>query len=196
MKIKMTKVKSKLIITAWNLFLEKGYENTTVDEIISSSGTSKGSFYHHFKGKEDLLFSLAYKFDDDYFKWLSEENKDSSAIDRLKDFNIFVNNNLENSPYKMFYADLYGLQVRTRHERHILNSERIYYKIITRLFKEAIDNGEISSEESYDDLAKTYCIIQRGTTYDWCLNKWNYSLVNQSKRIINSFLDSVIEKNI
>jgi len=191
MKVKKTRVKSKLIDTAWNLFLEKGYEQTTVDQIITESGTSKGSFYHHFKGKEDLLFALAYKFDDEYEIWLESEDKNISAIDRLIDFNRYVSTNLEESPFKMFYADLYGLQVRTQFERHILNPGRVYYHIITRLFKEAIENGEIDEHESYDDLCKTFAIMQRGLTYDWCLNMWNYSLLDQSEKIVDTFLLSL-----
>ena len=36
--------KGKIINAAWDLFYEQGYEDTTVEEIIDKSGTSKGSF--------------------------------------------------------------------------------------------------------------------------------------------------------
>ena len=39
-------VKSRIVSAAWKLFYEKGYNGTTVDEIIELSGTSKGSFYY------------------------------------------------------------------------------------------------------------------------------------------------------
>ena len=65
-----TTIKEQLISAAWELFLEKGYDATTVNEIIERSQTSRGSFYHHFRGKEDLIFSLAYFFDNDYDEWL------------------------------------------------------------------------------------------------------------------------------
>ena len=188
---KMTKVREKLLNTALELFLDKGYDNTTVNEIIKKSKTSKGSFYHHFRGKEELLFCVAYKFDEVYNNWLKTENSTISALQRLKDFNVFVCNNLENSPYKVFYSDLYGMQVRTQFERHILNPDRLYYKLVDRLFKEAIENGEITTNRSYSELEKTYTTIQRGLTYDWCLNKWNYSITNKSQQIINAYLDSL-----
>ena len=44
--------KGKIIKAAWELFYQNGYEDTTVEEIIERSGTSKGSFYHYFKGKD------------------------------------------------------------------------------------------------------------------------------------------------
>ena len=58
--------KGKIITAAWNLFYEQGYENTTVEEIIEKSGTSKGSFYHYFEGKDALLESLSYVFYEEY----------------------------------------------------------------------------------------------------------------------------------
>ena len=46
--------KGKIISAAWKLFYEQGYDDTTIDEIIAESGTSKGSFYHYFEGKDAL----------------------------------------------------------------------------------------------------------------------------------------------
>ena len=43
--------KKKIVSAAWKLFYEQGYDNTTVDDIVEESGTSKGSFYHYFEGK-------------------------------------------------------------------------------------------------------------------------------------------------
>ena len=50
--------RGRIIAAAWKLFYEQGYENTTVEEIIEASSTSKGSFYHYFEGKDTLLSSL------------------------------------------------------------------------------------------------------------------------------------------
>ena len=41
--------KEKIINAAWELFREKGYEETTLQDIIDKSGTSRGAFYHHFR---------------------------------------------------------------------------------------------------------------------------------------------------
>lgn len=48
-----------VIETALALFMEKGYENVSVDEVISATGTSKGTFYHYFKGKDEILQEIA-----------------------------------------------------------------------------------------------------------------------------------------
>ena len=58
--------KKKIVSAAWKLFYEQGYDNTTVDDIVEESGTSKGSFYHYFEGKDALLSSLSFLFDEKY----------------------------------------------------------------------------------------------------------------------------------
>ena len=58
--------KGRIVSAAWSLFYRQGYDNTTVEEIIAESGTSKGSFYHYFEGKDALLSSLSYLFDEKY----------------------------------------------------------------------------------------------------------------------------------
>jgi AcrR family transcriptional regulator/protoporphyrinogen oxidase len=47
-----------VVRTALKLFNEKGYENVSVDEIIAATGTSKGTFYHYFRGKEEIVAEL------------------------------------------------------------------------------------------------------------------------------------------
>jgi len=55
-----TQKKRRLVIeTAMRLFVEKGYEHVSVDEIIGAANISKGTFYHYFDSKDDLLGELA-----------------------------------------------------------------------------------------------------------------------------------------
>ncbi|MDD4364007.1 MAG: TetR/AcrR family transcriptional regulator [Atribacterota bacterium] len=50
--------KKEFLVIARKLFFTKGYDQTSVDEIIKEVGLSKGSFYYYFKSKEDLLDEL------------------------------------------------------------------------------------------------------------------------------------------
>ncbi len=49
-----TTAREKLLAAAQELMLERGYNATTVDEICTHAGVSKGSFYHFFDSKEEL----------------------------------------------------------------------------------------------------------------------------------------------
>jgi TetR/AcrR family transcriptional repressor of nem operon len=52
-----TDSRTRLLDAALASFRRKGYSATTVDEICGATGLSKGSFFHHFKGKEDLALA-------------------------------------------------------------------------------------------------------------------------------------------
>ncbi len=51
--------KAEFLDTAMSLFIERGYDDTSVNAIIEAVGVSKGAFYHYFRTKEELLDELA-----------------------------------------------------------------------------------------------------------------------------------------
>lgn len=48
-------LKDRIIQSAYELFSTKGFQKTTITDIVKASGTSKGGFYHHFNSKEDIV---------------------------------------------------------------------------------------------------------------------------------------------
>lgn len=50
--------KNEILDAAGILFLEKGYDNTSVVDIMNAVGIAKGTLYHHFKSKEDIMDGL------------------------------------------------------------------------------------------------------------------------------------------
>lgn len=63
-----------ILDVAFRLFMEKGYEHTSIQDIINHlGGLSKGAIYHHFKSKEDILFAVTDRM-------VSESNQMLAAI--------------------------------------------------------------------------------------------------------------------
>jgi AcrR family transcriptional regulator len=54
--------RNEFLDAALALFLERGYDATTINDVIAAVGVSKGAFYHHFAAKDDLLEGLALRF--------------------------------------------------------------------------------------------------------------------------------------
>jgi AcrR family transcriptional regulator len=48
----------KILDTAESLFIEKGYDHTSLQDIIAATGLSKGAIYHHFTSKEAIFYSV------------------------------------------------------------------------------------------------------------------------------------------
>ena len=89
--------RGRIIAAAWKLFYEQGYENTTVEEIIEASSTSKGSFYHYFEGKDTLLSSLSYLFDEKYQELEAQLDPEGNRFESLLFLNRQLFGYIENS---------------------------------------------------------------------------------------------------
>src|SRR6202012_5738925 len=56
--------KLRLTLTAQRLFAEKGYESTSVADILKAAGANSGSLYHFFPTKQDLLLEVLRRYRD------------------------------------------------------------------------------------------------------------------------------------
>ena len=76
-----------ILETASRLFIEKGYEHTSIQDIINSlGGLSKGAIYHHFKSKEEILIAVTDKMSEQSNEMLAEIKKrtDITRNEKLK----------------------------------------------------------------------------------------------------------------
>lgn len=62
MTTKGERTREKMLATAEALVLEKGFAATSLDDILHATGTSKGAFFHHFKGKAELAEALVERY--------------------------------------------------------------------------------------------------------------------------------------
>jgi len=56
--------KQEIIHVAERLFIEKGYKNTTINDLLQATNLSKGGFYHYFNSKEELILSCVQQITD------------------------------------------------------------------------------------------------------------------------------------
>jgi len=85
----MSTSKEKILESARDLFHLKGYDNTSVDDLLINTGVTKSNFYYHFKSKEELgLLILEKRIEDYEIKFLSNTigNESVSPEKRLKKY--------------------------------------------------------------------------------------------------------------
>ena len=71
--------KQEILNAAQNLFASKGYQETSVSDIMNMAGGAKGMFYHCFQSKEEVMYALGNQ--------LFFENNPFEAIKKRKDLN-------------------------------------------------------------------------------------------------------------
>lgn len=78
---------SRILDAAEKLFIEKGYDNTSIQDIINNlGGLSKGAIYHHFKSKEDLFYAVGNRYNEQLFADMNSVVNDSnlSGLGKLR----------------------------------------------------------------------------------------------------------------
>ena len=206
--------KGRIISAAWKLFYEQGYEGTTVEDIVFESGTSKGSFYHYFDGKDALMGTLAYVFDEKYEELIPALDPNMGALETLAYINHELYVMIEASVSIDLLTRLLSTQLLARGEKHLLDRSRVYFRLLTcpawgfsgddlahlrarcpegdlyQCLEQGAERGELRREVSVDELVRAFAMWERAQLYDWCLCGGDYSLVSYAEKMTPLFLES------
>ena len=184
------KTRGRIISAAWKLFYEQGYDGTTVEDIVFESGTSKGSFYHYFDGKDALMGTLAYVFDEKYEELNQTLDPDQNAVDKL----IYINHELfamiESSVSIDLLTRLLSTQLLARGEKHLLDRSRFYFRLLRQIVRQGAQRGEFREGLTQDEIVRAFAMWERAQLYDWCLCSGDYSLVTYADKMTPLFLES------
>ena len=182
--------KKKIVSAAWKLFYEQGYDNTTVEDIIFESETSKGSFYHYFEGKDALLGSLSMIFDEKYEELRQEMDPDMHAVDKLIYMNHELFSMIDNTVSVELLARLFSTQLTTKGEKHLLSRDRTYFKLLHQVVRQGLERHELRGDLTANEIINDYAMFERGLMYDWCLSDGDYALARHADRLMPMFLRS------
>ena len=187
---KTSDTKSRIVSAAWKLFYEQGYDNTTIDDILEAAHVSRGSFYHYFDGKDALLSSLSFLFDEKYKEIYPLIPPEMNSIDKLLYMNRELFGMIENTISIELLARLFATQLITKGEKHLLDRSRVYYRLLRQVILEGQERGEIRADANANELSKLYALCERGIMYDWCICNGDYSLKEYASSVMPRFLES------
>ena len=174
-------VKSRIIDAAWGLFSEKGFEATTLNDIIEAAGVAKGTFYYYFRGKDSLLTTLSVILDN-YYAELDKELKDEdNAFDKLMYLNYKMNTMIGTKIDFSLMANLYSAQLLRDDKGYLLDRNRYYFRLIARIIEDGQKKGEITTSKTTEEIVRIYSLCERALITDWCMHNGEYSLGEFSK---------------
>ncbi len=93
--------KNFIIETSFIFFLDKGYRNTSMSDLVNETKLSKGAFYHHFKNKEELYQEVINRYFISYYK---EVNWDA-----MQELSVTEIENVIKEFYKSFIPEIVAL---------------------------------------------------------------------------------------
>ncbi|HII83635.1 MAG TPA: TetR/AcrR family transcriptional regulator [Methanobacterium subterraneum] len=175
--------KSRIMETAFKLFLEKGFADVSLNEIIKASNITTGGFYYHFDSKDTLLVEVIKKYIFNYFNSTIEQIRDFEGTPKEKlktvilsivgdDSTIDKTTQLVESAEKIDYRVLHLLLLEGVQKYDIISEHytEFYYNLLDfnkDVLKEGIDQGVIRSDIDITDLALVIQTIMVGTVIMW-----------------------------
>lgn len=143
--------KTFIIETAFSLFLNKGYRNTSMSDLVKATKLSKGAFYYHFKNKEKLYMDVIDLYFLSYYKkidWRESENLNIKEIENLmkKFYSIFVPDIMKTTGKGM---SRYFILFFEAYEIHPLFKETVndFYKRLKKLLTKRFLNEKVENPE-------------------------------------------------
>lgn len=175
--------REKIINTAWKLFYEEGFGETTINDIIREADISKGTFYYYFRSKDNLLGTLSEILDREYQRLEGEEPEGLSCFDKLIWLNYEVHSFMERTMDYRLLSYLYSAQIVKESFSALLNRNRYYYRYIERIMDEGRRNGELIDTMSVSDMVRYFSMGERALVTEWCMNNGSFSLGEFSRKV-------------
>lgn len=134
----------KILDASLKLFLEKGYEETTVLDIISEmGGLTRGAFYHHFKSKEEVFDALCEKlfYESNPFE-KAKSHKDLNGLEKLK---FVLRTSFDETEHHQLSMASMQLLESPAFLKKLIESNQELAPMYQELIEEGIQDGSIHS---------------------------------------------------
>lgn len=186
---KSRETKARIFNAAKQILQEQGYEALSIKNICEAAGVSNGSFYHHFKTKDDLLSYYIEEqpsINPDYLDLPGNAEEAKTAIIRVYLNYVHYCRELGVAFMSNYYTPKnQSLNPLTRTERP--------YPIVTvhDYLKRAMDAGVITLPLPLEDVTSDIRIIVIGNVFDWCLKNGEADFERNMDRSLKVYLDGL-----
>jgi len=179
----------KILESAVSEFTQRGFDGASLNQIISTAGLSKGSFYYYFENKIDLLVGVLEAFFSPDFIIILDELKQSS--DTTKFWSIFRNVSIKqvakwfDNPWGLKLSGfIVGLPDHVTSSNQMTNYMEKWMGVLATLIEHGQNIGALRSDLPMPVIQKLWMsndqIIIR-----WMVKEWEQSTMKQREKLID-----------
>lgn len=187
--------RAEIMDAAMLLFMEKGYANTTTQDIVDKVNISRGLLYYHFKNKEDILYCLVERYSEKLLRDIHVivNDDDKTAIEKIRafiDVTIISTDNVS--------AEGTELQKTVDLEENRYMLDKLSHKLIEKLtiyFEKIINQGISEKVFSVKYPSETAEFLM--TAYVFVSN--NIGIITSKKEPVKDYLNTfkiMLEQNL
>lgn len=169
-QLKAVETRKKILKAAKVLIAEKGFEDTSIGDVVQRAGVSTGSFYTYFKKKEDVVEELNQT---DFYRLAEIANgmEDRDILERLRYYCGYFLGDIEETGIEICRQ---WLKNNLTPNNMLLGGEEITkyrydYRAMQEVLNEAVKRGELKVDTPVDDLALLINAQLYGLMVIWCM---------------------------
>lgn len=188
-QLKSQETKKKIFLAAKNILKREGYDALSIKNICEEAGVSNGSFYHHFKTKDDLL---------SYY--IEEQPSISSSllvspesVDDVRNTVVLVYLNYVKYCQELGVEFMANYYTPKNQSLNPLKRTERSYPIVTvqEYLKQSMDAGIIRSDLPLDEITTDIRMIVIGNVFEWCLKNGDTDFEENMKRSLETYLRGI-----
>ena len=194
---KKIETKNKIFEASGRLFKEKGFENTTVDEITRDAGIAKGTFFNYFPTKEALLLYFGEQKEELIYGLIENESiKQIPIKEKITNILVFVAESCEKdkelTKLLIFESTRYMVQSCLGPDDEKCK-DRLYRltKIICDLLEESAKNGEIKSNIDVKKAAEIISSVHFNSLMVWLKSESEMSFSDDISAKIDMLFEGI-----
>ena len=188
-QLKSKETKAKIFRAAKHILQKQGYEQLSIKNICEEAGVSNGSFYHHFKTKDDLL-----SYDIEEQPSINPDLLDmpqNAAEAKAAIIQVYLN--------YVHYCQELGVEFMSNYYtpknqslNPLIRTERPY-PIVTvhNYLQKAIDADIIKPDLDLEDITTDIRMIVIGNVFEWCLKSGEADFEGNMRRTLRIYLDGL-----
>ncbi|MGP4081026.1 TetR/AcrR family transcriptional regulator [Pseudalkalibacillus sp. R45] len=173
-----------ILDAAAQCFADKGFSDTTVDDIAKASGTSKGSIYLYFSSKEEIFYRLNEKSAEQFLEIKKQLAEQDSASAKLKYiFQHLISGSVGKEDFNKISVQFEFWVYISRNDKEALFTERVemFTSLIKEIVEEGVEKGEFKEDIQVDDFSKLFWSIWDGILVQLLFHKKDSELKNMMR---------------
>jgi len=183
------KTRQKILENALVLFAEKGFKGTSINDIATAAGVSKGLAYNYFKNKNDLLFAVLRLLEEELSLMLIALNRESDPYEKLKLMIALTLDMLQKDEkfWTLYMNFAFQPEIKIEAKNVMQNTLKGAFAVIEDIFEQiGVKNPAGES--------KILGAILDGVSFHYIIDKENYPLEKVKMYLVKKYSKKELEK--
>lgn len=161
---------NEILDAAELLFIQKGYEKATVNDILEKVDIGKGTFYHYFKSKEEVMNAVIERMKDHVVNTAQSIADDQTMNAHEKLRNIILSLNISDSPDGPMIEELHQPSNAQMHQKSIVETIKDTAPILAEVVKQGVREGIYNTPYPLETME--FILAANQTIFDEGIFRW------------------------